>query len=805
MRFTLVPTAALAFVSLAPLTTAQGDGVNFFRPVSTFGVVGGIAEIVTASPDGRTLAFSDAAGGRVGFVDITDPAHPAPLAVVITGGEPTSVAFAGDYVVAAVITTPPQVGQLAPDPSAPANAGRLFVIDASHPATPVVLGTVPLGFQPDSVKLLRQGGRLIAVVCIENQPIVVGADGLVVDEDLPGFPTTGASYPQDRSLPGLVQVVSIDLANVANSTVADVPLPAARLAAAGMLFPADPQPEFVAVHGTTVAVTLQENNGIAIVDIRNPRAPSLVRVFATGSAAERTADLSDDDAIAFVQGYPSSIGVSIQAPTDGSGRPVAGGPLQPDALAFSSDGSVIFTADEGELAYTGGRGFSAFALDGQRVFTDGGELERLAVVFGQYPDGRSDARGIEVEGVTVARFGRRDFAFFLSERGSFMAVYDVSEPRQPRFVQLLPTGISPEGVVAIPGRDLVVTADEVSGTLSIFRGQSTFPFDSGRPLPFSLEGPFGALSGLDASPFGAFAVPDDALPTTIYHVGLGGPLAPVLPLIPVRRDGVPARYDGEGIVRDRSILATSSFFGGFFLASEGNGTSRPNLIVQTSLFGDVLREIQLPRNIDAAADASLGGRAVGAIGGGRMRSNGFEGLTLSADGRYLYACIQRSFSGEAATHTRIARYDLEQIRSGSAPSLGLRFGGDWEFFYYPLEAATGAGFIGLSEICGTDDGTFLVIERDQGVGTETRLKAVYALRVDGLVADSDGQPGEAVGSDTVRKALVIDAQAEFFPFEKVEGLALLRGDLWVGLDNDGGEVANRFVNTGRFRNPLGRN
>lgn len=793
---------AIVLSALAAPASAQG-AIRYFEPVASYGVSGGIAEIVSASPDGRTLAFSDADGGRVGFVDITDPTQPQALPAVAVTGEPTSVAFAGRYLVAAVITNPPQVGQPAPDPASASNAGALVVIDVANPGAPTLLGWVPIGFQPDSVKAVLRGGAIVAVVCIENQPIVVDAAGLVLDEDLPGFPTGGASFPQDRSLPGLVQVVRIDPANVAAATVTDVPLPAATLAAAGLLYPQDPQPEFVDLHGDLAAVSLQENNGIVIIDFANAVAPTLVRVFSTGNAAERRADLSDDDTIAFTEGYPSSIGTSIPAPVDGSGATVPGGPRMPDAVAFSPDGRYVYTADEGELVYTGGRGWSAFALDGRTAFSDAGELEQLAVAFGQYPDGRSDARGIEVEGITTARFGQQEFAFVLSERGSFMAVYSIANPRRPRFVQLLPTGISPEGVVAIPQRGLVVTADEVSGTLSLYRGRSGLPGDADRPLLFSLGEPFGALSGLDPAPFGAFAVPDNALPTVIYHVALGGgAFARVRPLLPVRRAGMPARYDGEGIVRDRSILAPVGVFGGFFLASEGNGTSQPNLIVQVDLFGNVLREIQLPNSIDAGADPAIGGNAVGAAGGGRIRSNGFEGLCLSSDGRYLLACIQRQFNGEPATHTRIARYDLMQIHNGTAPQNGLRVGGDWQFFYYPLHAATGAGFVGLSEIIEIDRDEFLVIERDQGIGTTARLKAVYAFSLAGLVPDSDGVPGETSGSDTVGKVLAVDVLADFFPFEKVEGLAIIGGDLWVNLDNDGGEVANRFVSTGRFRNPL---
>lgn len=791
---------ACAVASAAAALPSQGNQrINYFKQVASYGVTGGIAEIVDASGDGNTLAFSDASAGRVGFVDITDPANPVALPDLVTGGEPTSVSFAGSYAVAAVLTTPWDEGELAPDPSDPANAGLLFVIDVSNPAAPVSLGTIPIGFQPDSVKLTTINGNLVAVVCIENEPIVVDQNELVLDEDIPGFPTSGATFPQDRSLPGLIQVITIDTTNVANSTVVDVTLPQATLAGAGLLYDVDPQPEFVDIHGATAAVSLQENNGMAIVDISDPAAPSLVRVFSMGNAAERLADLVEDEAISFSQGYPSSIGGAVAADTDGSGNPVVGGPRQPDSIAFTPDGSAIVSADEGELNFTGGRGWSIFSPDGSELYADAGQLEQTAVFFGQYPEGRSENRGMEIEGITTERFGNREFAFVMSERGSFMAVYDIRRINRPRFVQFLPTGISPEGITTIANRGLVITADEESGTLTIFKGQRRYPFDADQPLLYGVNTPFGAISGTDGNTFGVFGVPDNALPTSIFFVRLGGAFAPLWNFMPVTDpSGAQARYDGEGIVRDNSILAPW-FFGGFFLASEGNGSSRPNLIVQTDLFGRVLREIQLPANIDAAADPTVGGNAVGSAGGGTIRGNGFEGVTLSADGRYLYACIQRQFNGEAATHTRIARYDLGQIANGTAPYNGIRVGGDWEFFYYPLEAATGAGFIGLSEIITTGTDEFLVVERDQGIGAETALKAVYAFSVAGLTPDADGLPG---GNDTVSKVLAVDVQGGFFPFEKVEGLAIVRGDLWVSLDNDGGEVANRFVNTGRFVNPL---
>ena len=79
---------------------------------------------------------------------------------------------------------------------------------------------------------------------------------------------------------GYVEVVRIDLANFAASPTATVRFDdEAALTAAGLIAVADPQPEFVSIHGTKVAVTLQENNGIAILDISNPATPALTRLF----------------------------------------------------------------------------------------------------------------------------------------------------------------------------------------------------------------------------------------------------------------------------------------------------------------------------------------------------------------------------------------------------------------------------------------------------------------------------------------------------------------------------------------------
>jgi hypothetical protein len=127
------------------------------------------------------------------------------------------------------------------------------------------VGERAIGEGPDSVAVTRIGGQLVAVIAIENE----GSLGK-----------------------GYVEVVRLNLADFANSPSATVRFDdEAALGAAGLIAVSDPQPEFVSIRGSKVAVTLQENNGIAIIDIGNPASPTLDDLFSAGVIANRPADL----------------------------------------------------------------------------------------------------------------------------------------------------------------------------------------------------------------------------------------------------------------------------------------------------------------------------------------------------------------------------------------------------------------------------------------------------------------------------------------------------------------------------------
>jgi hypothetical protein len=437
----------ITIVGLVALVTLQlrDDTPRSFATISEFSVAGN-AEIIQAAANGMYLVHTNSKRNSIDVVDLTDPANARTAASLDMPGEPTSIGVSpdGEWAMAVIYASQSVAGKKPVDPRLP---GVLALIDLRDPANASVTKLMGIGHHPDSIAVTKSGDELLAIIAIENEPLIV-VDGKVVDDDAPG-------NINDISNKGSVQILAINPNQPNRHSITTLPFDEALLRNALMLNVNDPQPEYVALSPGKhlAAVSLQENNGIVIVD---PVASEIVGAFSLGTVAERPADLLDDKQVKLTQSYPS----------DARKEPLAGTRF-PDAISFTPDGQYLLSADEGELPLTGGRGFSIWSLSGEFVWDDGGEIERRANELGLYPDNRSDVRGIEVEGITAARFGTRDYAFAVSERGSFVVIYDVTNPLAPKFVQILPTGKGPESVVAIPERNLLVVAAEKGGTLTI--------------------------------------------------------------------------------------------------------------------------------------------------------------------------------------------------------------------------------------------------------------------------------------------------------------------------------------------------
>ena len=442
MRNLLLAIAVLAAAGAAVVlfTRDQTDSAgDRFEQIAEIRVDGN-AEIIAATPDGRFLIHTNSERGTIDSIDISDPAAPQASGRLELPGEPTSVAVSPDGNWALVTLHLAKAGDnSAADPRLP---GGLAVVDIADPAMPRLAELIGIGHQPDSIAVAASGADLVAVIAVENEPV------------------TGPDSETDVSRAGQIQVVTFNPARLDSYRVGSLDISEARLREAGLATPADAQPEFAALSPdqSLAAVSLQENNGIVVFD---PYWLETRRMFSTGIVADRPADLRADSQTSLDQLYPS----------EAVGQPLAGSRM-PDGIAFTPDGRYLVSADEGDPDLTGGRGISMWSTEGEFFWDDGGEIERAAAAAGLYPDTGSEARGIEIEGVVTARLGARDYAFALSEEGSFVAVLEITMPTPPRLKQLLPVGSGPESAVVVPGGILAVAAEK-SGVVTLFRHNVT--------------------------------------------------------------------------------------------------------------------------------------------------------------------------------------------------------------------------------------------------------------------------------------------------------------------------------------------
>lgn len=153
--------------------------------------------------------------------------------------------------------------------------------------------------------------------------------------------------------------------------------------------------------------------------------------------------------------------------------------------------------DYDELYTLGGRSFSIWTTNGRQIFDSRDQLEQITAA--RYPDffnasntdnafdSRSDNKGPEPEAVTVARVFGRQYAFVGLERIGGVMIYDLTLPFYPQFVGYennrdllqdpedgMPGDLGVEGLIVIDahksptGKPLLVTANEISGTTTIF-------------------------------------------------------------------------------------------------------------------------------------------------------------------------------------------------------------------------------------------------------------------------------------------------------------------------------------------------
>ena len=790
----IATTAALS-APLASADRSDNSGNDSFRRIATFPVylntdinAETVAEIVTASKDGNTLIYTDGKTENLGFVDISNPSNPLPAGVVALGGEPTSVAVKGDYALVAVNTSADFIN----------TSGNLQVIDIESGE---LQATLDLGGQPDSVAVSPDGRY--GVVVIENER----------DEDL------GDGAPPQAPA-GYLLIVDM-LGAPVDWSMRKVSLSHLE----GMLFGDDPEPEFVDINSANIAVvTLQENNHIALIDLDKG---VVVKHFSAGTVDLEQID-ADKDKLIDLSGELLEI------------------PREPDGVSWISNSQFV-TADEGDLD-GGSRGFTVFNTDGTVAHAPGNSVEHTIVRHGHYPDKRSGKKGNEPENAEFGQYGDDKLLFVGSERASVVLVYKVQNTKRNyfrnhfrnhfrnnfgnhfrnhfgnlvnnkgfqyrrynkhaedrfngkedrwsmlRLKQVLPTAVKPEGLLAIPQRNLFIAAgeedsrdDKIRSGLSIYQlgGEASYPTIISKDRADGTPIPWGALSGLamdrDESDI-AYTVQDSFYEKSrILKLDMEESPAKIIKEIVLHDElGILAAIDPALVNDDYSVnldpegISTREQ-GGFWLASEGKGTvgsaSKPieslNLLLRVDKGGLIEEVVTLPETVN-----------------NRQVRFGFEGVSAVTrdEGEVLYVAFQREWAGDAEQHVRIGRYHTPSQQ--------------WTFFYYPLEAAASdnGGWVGLSDLSYLGNDEFAVIERDNQGGPDAVIKRLYTFSIAGLTpgADNGNEPTFPVLNKTLLRDLMPDMAASGgLTLEKVEGLAVTdEGTVLVVNDNDGVDDSN---------------
>ena len=405
--------------------------------------------------DSSTLAYSDSEAGQVGFVDITDPAMPAAAGTVALGGEPTTVRIHGDYAVVGVNTSPDFIN----------TSGKVSVIDI---ASKTIVHEIDVMGQPDAIAVSKDEQYI--AVAIENER----------DEDL-----GEGILPQMPA--GFLVIIDTPTGTMPTEwTTRKVEMTGLD----GILYPEDPEPEYVAINSDNVAVvTLQENNGIVLVDLPTG---NVVGSYSTGEVLVDQIDTMEEMVINQVDALTLL--------------------REPDGVTWI--GTEYFaTANEGDMD-GGSRGFTIMDTAGNVVYDSGNEMELWTARIGAYPEGRSENKGNEPENIMYSEFDDGSkYLFVLSERSSVVFVYDAADPTSPTLLQILPAGVGPEGIVPIPSKNVVAVASEVDERDNKMRSSITlYALEEGDPaFPVIISDaradgsyiPFAALSGLaSASPYG---------------------------------------------------------------------------------------------------------------------------------------------------------------------------------------------------------------------------------------------------------------------------------------------------------------
>jgi hypothetical protein len=453
----------------------------------------GASEISAYDPISKKLFTVNVESNQISVTNISDlnaPIQEQPIDLNAFGA-PNSVAINNGRLAVAVEADPKQ------------NPGKILVYNT---VDNTLINQFTVGALPDMVTFTNDGNLIISAN--EGEP----SDDYTNDPE----GTISIIDLTDTS------VITLDFSSF-NSQESTLENQGFRVFGPNATLAQDVEPEYIAISSdsNTAWVSLQENNGIAEINLANKIITNIYPLgFKDYSLAGNAIDASDRDNVKELKNWPvygmyqpdAIVTVNINgidyiiSANEGDARDYDGfseeervDDLVLDETAFpvSEDyqneiniGRLKTTTTLGDtdndgdydVVYSyGARSFSIWSTNGSLVYDSGNSIatETLNATPDRFndDDGRSDDKGAEPESVEVLNIGNERYILFVGlERNDQVLVYDITNPMAPQFLNLLSHAgdEGPEGLLAInaedspSGKALLVVSNEDSGTVTIY-------------------------------------------------------------------------------------------------------------------------------------------------------------------------------------------------------------------------------------------------------------------------------------------------------------------------------------------------
>lgn len=464
----------------------DGMDVAYFTTEAKISLGDGVPEISAYDAATKTVFSTNSEAKEVDVIDISDLNNPEiknPIDVTLYGGNVNSVACRNGLLAIAI------------EANESTDNGKVIVFETNNLTTPYA--EITAGALPDMVTFTPDAKYIIAA----NE----GEPNDAYDVDPKGSITLIEVETKTATQ------IFFDNFNSEEATLEDNGF---RVFGPGADLSTDVEPEYITVSSDskTAFIALQENNGIAKLDI-DTKIITNIYPLGTKDYSEIAFDLSDrDDDIGNLKHWPvrsfyqpdaidyfeiGGIGYIITANEgdardyDGYSEEERGDDLTLDPTAYPNAAELQESQNLGRLKVTtangdidgdgdidqiygyGARSFSIWNTAGVQLYDSGNEFTlKTLYEFGNYPENRSDDKGTEPEAVTTFVEGTNTFAVIGLERSGDVLVYNISDIYNPFFVQRL-RNTSPEGLTVVNaedspnGKTLLIVANEFPDTATL--------------------------------------------------------------------------------------------------------------------------------------------------------------------------------------------------------------------------------------------------------------------------------------------------------------------------------------------------